>query len=71
MIADTKRNAAGISPEELSLQDAFMAGQREGLRGVSEGLNPYQDGTPEHAEWSRGRNAAEGMKLANLTRGKA
>lgn len=60
-----KRNAAGVSAEELALQDAFMEGQRAGARGHSAGLNPFSDPrSSEFQEWERGRNAAEGMRLA-------
>ena len=54
----TPRNAAGISIEELSLQDAFLEGQRAGSHGTAAALNPYQHGTPEHDSWERGRMAA-------------
>lgn len=61
------RHASGISPEELSLQDAFMDGQRQGLVGIAAGLNPYQLGTPEYAEWERGRFTAFGTLLLRKT----
>lgn len=62
--ANMKRNAAGISPEVLSLQDAFAEGARAGNMGTASSLNPYQHNTPEHAEWERGRMGAIGYKLA-------
>lgn len=65
-VPDAKRHAAGMSPEELSLQDARLEGQRAGRDGRAAGLNPYQVGIPEHAEWERGRSAVEGMRLANV-----
>lgn len=61
-----KRNAAGISPEELSLQDAFMEGMRAGGMQLSPSLNPYQDSTPEHAAWERGRQGAASIAAARL-----
>ena len=33
--------------------DAFAAGQRAGKLGLGAGLNDYEPGTPEHAEWLR------------------
>lgn len=59
----TPRNAAGISPEELSLQEAYFEGARAGAVGRSPSLNPYQDFTPEYREWERGRMAALGQSL--------
>jgi len=58
-----KRAASGLSPEQLSLQEAFSAGQR--AAGFSHGasMNPYQDFTHEHAEWERGRIGASGAAV--------
>lgn len=65
----TPRNAAGHSPEELSIQDAYMAGQRAGHLGVAAGANPYNDPTlPEYQAWERGRSAVESMRLADRVR---
>lgn len=58
-----KRNAAGTSPEVLSMQDAFCEGQRAGQVGISASLNPYQLGVPEYAEWERARSAVIGARL--------
>ena len=55
-----------MNADQASLQDAFMEGQRAGTRGTAAGLNPNQVGTPEYAEWERGRMAALAMKLSNL-----
>lgn len=60
---EAKRAASGYSPEQLSLQDAFIAGQQAGLRGNGANLNPYDHGTPEHAEWERARSGAQGAML--------
>lgn len=62
-IAEAKRAASGMSPEQLSLQDAFLEGTR--AAGFSHGaaMNPFQDGTPEHGEWERGRQSTLGMAL--------
>lgn len=58
-----KRRASGCSPEELSLQDAFMEGQRAGSLGTASALNPFSDpDSPHHQAWERGRNAAEGYR---------
>lgn len=59
-----KRHASGMSAEELSIQDAFIEGQRAGGQSLSAALNPNRDGTPEHDAWERGRRSAEAMKLA-------
>jgi hypothetical protein len=61
-----KRAASGLSPELLSLQEAFAEGQRAGAAGKEASENPYQDHTPEHGEWRRGRAGVGGMKLADL-----
>lgn len=58
-----KRHAFGMSPEELSLQDARIEGQRAGANGVAAGLNPWQSGSPEYEAWERGRSAAEADRL--------
>lgn len=60
------RHASGMSPEELSLLDAFCEGQRAGVMNLAAGLNPYAPLTPESAEWERGRAAAIGAWLANF-----
>lgn len=62
----TPRNAAGISPEELSIQDAFVEGSRAGSMGLSASLNPYQDRTPEHDAWERGRFGALTVRAAGM-----
>jgi hypothetical protein len=60
-----KRNAAGITPDELSVQDAYMEGQRAGASNIAAGLNPYKDTqSPEYQAWERGRAATVGMRLA-------
>lgn len=62
------RNAAGISPEELSLQDAFMEGQRSGQIGTAAGCNPFVDPMlPQYQEWERGRSSAIAYKLSRKT----
>lgn len=61
---DDKRNASQTSPEILSLQDAFIEGQRAGHLGLSAGLNPWQDGYPEHNEWLRGWRSAIARRAA-------
>lgn len=58
------RTAYGMSPEELSLQDAGIAGAQAGQRGFGASLNPYQDDTPEYLEWDRCRLQALAQKLA-------
>lgn len=58
-----KRRASGYSPEQLSIQDAYMEGQRAGSIGTSAGLNPYCDPSSTHYQaWERGRSAAEGYR---------
>jgi hypothetical protein len=39
--------------DALKLHTAFSEGQRAGHLGVR--INPFLDGTAEHAEWRRGR----------------
>jgi hypothetical protein len=60
---EAKRGASGLSPEQLSLQDAFSEGQRAGGFGHGASMNPYQDGCPEHREWERARMAVIGAAL--------
>lgn len=62
---EAKRRASGNSPEQLAIQDAFNEGQRAGAKGNASGLNPFQDGTPEHDAWERGRSGAERMRLVH------
>ncbi len=58
-----KRRASGFSPEELSIQDAYMEGQRACSLGTAAGLNPYvEPGSPHYQAWERGRSAAEGYR---------
>lgn len=59
------RVASGISKEELSLQDARIAGAKAGHAGWGASMNPYQAGCQEHAEWDRERMRAIGTKLNN------
>jgi hypothetical protein len=60
-LAAAKRAASGISTEEMSMQDAFREGTKAGGQGFGASMNPYQDATPEHAEWNRGRLSAIGQ----------
>lgn len=53
-----------VSAAELSLMDAAIDGSKAGQRGLSASLNPYQDDTPEHAEWERCRLQALGQSAA-------
>lgn len=58
-----KRRASGYSPEELSIQDAYMEGQRAGSLQTAAGLNPFSDpASPHYQAWERGRSAAEGYR---------
>lgn len=58
------RTAYGISPEELSLQDAAIDGARAGQRGTAASLNPYDHTTPEHNAWEDARRQAIAQQLA-------
>lgn len=58
-----QRNAADVTPEELSMQDAFIEGQRAGHLGLGAGMNPYQHGCFEHDEWERARSCVIGAFL--------
>lgn len=60
------RTAAGMSPEELSLMDARIAGSEAGQRGLAASLNPYQDFTPEHGAWEEHRLQALAQSCARL-----
>lgn len=62
-----KRRASGYSPEQLSIQDAYMEGQRAGSLGTASSLNPYTDeNSPHYQAWERGRSAAEGYRRNRL-----
>jgi hypothetical protein len=61
------RTASGISPEELSLADAYFEGQRAGSKHLSPSLNPFQSGCQEFEAWERGRLAALGQSLQRRT----
>lgn len=39
----------------MSASEAFIEGQRAGFLQLPAGLNKYEPGTAEHAEWERGR----------------
>ena len=62
----TPRNAAGITVEELALQDAHAEGARAGAQGLSHTLNPFQDETPEHEAWLRGWQGAASVRAARM-----
>jgi hypothetical protein len=61
------RTAAGISIEELALQDAHAEGARAGSKHLSPSLNPFQSGCEEFEAWERGRLAALGQSLQRRT----
>lgn len=58
-----KRAASGLSPEQLSLQEAFAEGARAAGFGHRASMNRYQDTVPEHAQWERGRLSALGAAV--------
>lgn len=61
------RNAAGVSIEDLALQDAHAEGARAGSRGFSFSLNPWADHrSPEHEAWNRGWRAATDARVSRL-----
>lgn len=62
-VDEGKRAASGSSAELLSLQDAYIEGQRAGHLGLSASLNPYQAGCLEHDEWERARACVVGAWL--------
>lgn len=64
--AAEKRRASGYSPEQLSLDEAFVEGARAGNMELAPSLNPYQDFCPEHEAWLRGwhSTAATGRRAA-------
>lgn len=66
--AEQKRMASGASPEILSLQEAFLEGQRAGQMSLGASLNPNQYSTPEYDEWERGRSGVIGARLNSQRR---
>lgn len=67
-LREAQRRASGISAEQLSLLDAFQCGQRAGSMGHGASMNPYQSGSPEHAEWERARMATIAARLTTPRR---
>lgn len=59
----TVKHQTGLSPAELSLIDAGNAGRQAGMLGTAAALNPYDHGTPEHAEWEKWRLATIAARL--------
>lgn len=49
---------------ELSLIDAGNDGRKAGMLGLGASMNPFDHGTPEHAEWDKHRLATIGARLA-------
>lgn len=62
------KRVAGVSTEELSLEQAREAGRAVGIRGGSASLNPYQEGFPEYKEWEKARLAALGYSIGGIKR---
>jgi hypothetical protein len=54
------------TPDELSMMQAAMEGQRAGQMSHGASMNPYQDNTREHAEWERCRMATIGSMLNRI-----
>lgn len=63
---ESKRRAAGYSPEELFLEQVMTEGMTAGLKGCAASENPYQDHAMAHAEWERCRRLAAASKLAGM-----
>lgn len=61
-----KRNAAGISAEELFLQDVHADGAKSGYQGDSIHLNPFQSDVPAHETWKRGWYAGAARRMSRL-----
>lgn len=49
-------------------QEALLEGHRAGQLEVQAGANPYHLGSPEHAEWERGRSTTEAKRTAATAR---
>lgn len=60
------REDAARKAAELSIQDAFMEGQRAGGMSLAAGLNPHQLVSPEYDAWERGRSGALAMRAARM-----
>lgn len=52
-------------------QDAFIKGRQAGLVQVPAGANEYPLGSPEYAEWERGRSSVEAQRAAEALRQRA
>lgn len=51
--------------------DAFIKGRQAGLLQIPAGANEYPMGTPEAAEWERGRSSVEAQRAAEALRQRA
>lgn len=60
----TPRNAAGMSPEELSMQDAAIEGSRAGQKGRGREMCPYDHQRPEYKAWDDARLQVIATSLA-------
>lgn len=58
------RTAYGISPEELSMQDAAIEGARAGHKGHGRDMCPYDHESPEYKAWDDARLQAIATSLA-------
>jgi hypothetical protein len=49
------KESVDSAEQAMKLHEAFSLGCRAGQLSRSPSLNEYPEGTPEHAEWERGR----------------
>ncbi len=59
-----KITAYGVTPEELALQDAAIAGAKAGQHGSGASLNPFDHDSTEYRVWDDARLQAIAQSLA-------
>ena len=52
-------------------REAFIKGRHAGMHQVPAGANEYPMGTPEAAEWQRGRSSVEALRAAETLKQRA
>ena len=45
-----------MNPEQI-VPEAFTAGRRAALNGVAPSLNPFDEGSAQHAQWQQGHQS--------------
>ena len=54
-----------------AVHEALIEGQRAGRLGLGAGLNPYQPGTQDYADWMRGFQTTSAQRAAAMAQERA